>query len=482
MSNNIKKNTLRGVKWSALEKFSLQGIQFIIGLILARLLTPTDFGTVGMLAIFISISQTFVDGGFSNALIRKIDRTEIDCSTAFYFNIVVGLICYGLLFLLSPYIAIFFNTPILSELLKVLSISIFINSLTVVQVAKLSVEINFKAQALATLISVILSGSIGIMLAYKGYGVWALAWQNVLNALLKCIILWYQSKWKPMLVFSISSFKNLFSYGSKLLTSNLIGATYEHMTTIAIGKFYTAKDLGFYSRGEQFAHLPSIAITDVLGRVTFPILATLQNDDERLIQVYRKYIQITSMIIFFLLSLLAAIAKPLIILLLTDKWSEAILFLQIFCFVFMFEHISKLNLNLLQVKGRSDLYLRLEIIKKFIAFSILVISIPFGVLSICISKIFYGQLALFFNTYYTGKLFNLGYIKQIADFFKYFVFSIIACLPTYFITFYDFHPIPILIIGTILSTSIYCFLLRKDTIFLEIMIIIKNTLVKNRKV
>lgn len=468
MSNNIKKNTLRGVKWSALEKFSLQGIQFIIGLILARLLTPTDFGTVGMLAIFISISQTFVDGGFSNALIRKIDRTEIDCSTAFYFNIVVGLICYGLLFLLSPYIAIFFNTPILSELLKVLSISIFINSLTVVQVAKLSVEINFKAQALATLISVILSGSIGIMLAYKGYGVWALAWQNVLNALLKCIILWYQSKWKPMLVFSISSFKNLFSYGSKLLTSNLIGTTYEHMTTIAIGKFYTAKDLGFYSRGEQFAHLPSIAITDVLGRVTFPILATLQNDDERLIQVYRKYIQITSMIIFFLLSLLAAIAKPLIILLLTDKWSEAILFLQIFCFVFMFEHISKLNLNLLQVKGRSDLYLRLEIIKKFIAFSILVISIPFGVLSICISKIFYGQLALFFNTYYTGKLFNLGYIKQIADFFKYFVFSIIACLPTYFISFYDYPPLLILITGTIISVSIYCFLLRKDSIFKEI--------------
>lgn len=175
MSNNLKEDTLKGVKWSALERFSLQGIQFIISLILARLLSPSDFGTVGMLAIFISISQTFVDGGFSNALIRKIDRTEIDCSTAFYFNIVVGLICYGLLFLLSPYIAIFFNTPILSDLVKVLSISIFINSLTVVQIAKLSIEINFKAQAVATLISVILSGSIGIILAYKGYGVWSLA-------------------------------------------------------------------------------------------------------------------------------------------------------------------------------------------------------------------------------------------------------------------------------------------------------------------
>ena len=468
MSNNLKKDTLKGVKWSALEKFSLQGIQFIIGLILARLLTPTDFGTVGMLAIFISISQTFVDGGFSNALIRKIDRTETDYSTAFYFNIIVGLVCYGILFLLSPYIAKFFNTPILSELLKVLSISIFINSLTVVQIAKLSVEINFKAQALATLISVILSGSIGIALAYKGYGVWALAWQTVLNTLFKSIILWYQSKWKPIIAFSMNSFKNLFSYGSKLLTSNLIGTVYEHMTTIAIGKFYTAKDLGFYSRGQQFAHLPSTAIIDVLGRVTFPILAKLQNEDDRLIQVYRKYIQITSMIIFFLLTLLAAMAKPLIIFLLTDKWSEAILFLQIFCFAFMFEHISKLNLNLLQVKGRSDLYLRLEIIKKIIAFSILAISIPFGVLIICISKVLNGQIALFINTYYTEKLFNLGYIKQLKDFSKYLIFSLIACSPTFLMTFYNIPAIVQLIIGTLISTIIYSFLLRKDPIFKEV--------------
>lgn len=468
MSENLKQDTLKGVKWSALERISLQGIQFIIGLILARLLAPSDFGTVGMLAVFISISQTFVDGGFSNALIRKIDRTETDYSTAFYFNILVGLICYGILFLLSPYIAKFFNTPILSELLKVLSITIFINSLTVVQIAILSVEINFKAQALATLISVILSGSIGITLAYKGYGVWALAWQTVLNALFKSIILWYQSKWKPMIVFSMNSFKNLFSYGSKLLTSSLIGTIYEHMTTIAIGKFYTAKDLGFYSRGQQFAHLPSIAIIDVLGRVTFPILAKLQNEDDRLIQVYRKYIQITSMIIFFLLTLLAAMAKPLIIFLLTDKWSEAILFLQIFCFAFMFEHISKLNLNLLQVKGRSDLYLRLEIIKKIIAFSILAISIPFGVLIICISKVLNGQIALFINTYYTEKLFNLGYIKQLKDFSKYLIFSLIACSPTFLMTFYNIPAIVQLIIGTLISTIIYSFLLRKDPIFKEV--------------
>lgn len=476
MSEDIKKNTLKGVKWTAIEKVALQGIQFVIGLILARLLSPSDFGLVGMLAIFISISQTFVDGGFSNALIRKIDRTDTDCSTAFYFNIVVGLVCYGLLFIASPWVADFFNTPILADLLKVLSISIFVNSLAVVQIAKLTVDINFKAQARATVCSVILSGCIGIGMAYHGYGVWSLAWQTVFGAIFKCVILWYQTKWKPKAVFSMDSFCNLFSYGSKLLLSNLIGTFYANMTTIAIGKFYTSKDLGYYSRGQQFAHLPSTAIIDTIGRVTFPILAKIQNDDERLISVYRKYIKVTSLPILFFLTLLAAVAKPLIIVLLTEKWLDATLFLQIFCFAFMTEHISKLNLNLLQIKGRSDLYLRLEIIKKIIAFGILMCSIPLGVIVICLSKVLNGQVALFINTYYTGKLFGLGYLKQFSDFAKYLLLSIISCLPAYMLNYADIPSILQLGIGVFISILLYCFLLRKDCIFIELREIVSNVI------
>lgn len=478
MSEDIKKDTLKGVKWTAIEKIALQGIQFVIGLILARLLTPSDFGLVGMLTIFISVSQTFVDGGFSNALIRKIDRTDTDCSTAFYFNIAIGIVCYGLLYVASPWVADFFNTPILGDLLKVLSLSIFINSLAVVQVAKLTVDINFKAQARATVLSVVLSGCIGIGLAYHGYGVWSLAWQTVFGALFKCIILWFQTKWKPKAVFSMDSFANLFSYGSKLLISNLIGTVYANMTTIAIGKFYTPKDLGYYSRGQQFAHLPSTAIIDTIGRVTFPILAKIQNDDARLASVYRKYIKVTSLPILFFLTLLAAIAKPLILVLLTEKWLDATLFLQIFCFAFMTEHISKLNLNLLQVKGRSDLYLRLEITKKIIAFGILMCSIPLGVVVICLSKVLNGHITLFINTYYTGKLFGLSYLKQFSDFMKYMLLSLLACAPAYALTFVEIHPLCQLVLGCIMACVLYCLLLRKDAIMIEIINMVKSKIKK----
>lgn len=468
MSQSIKKDTIKGSKWTIIEKFSLQGIQFIIGLILARLLTPSDFGVVGMLAVFIAISQTFIDGGFSNALIRKIDRTEIDYSTAFFFNIIVGIACCGILCLIAPIVADFFNIPILTNVLRVLSLTLLINSFSVVQIAKLTIAIDFKSQAQATLLSVILSGCIGILLAYRGYGVWALVWQSVLSSLFNVVLIWIFAKWKPQITFSWDSFRNLFSYGSKLLISNLIGTLYAQMTTIVIGKFYTSKDLGFYSRGQQFAHLPSTAVIDTLGRVTFPILAKIQNDDDRLLQVYRKYIRLTSMVIFFLLMLLASVAKPLIILLLTDKWLDAVIFLQIFCFAFMFEHISKLNLNLLQVKGRSDLYLRLEVIKKIIAFSILIVSIPFGVIIICLSKVLNGQIALIINTYYTGRLFQFGYLEQFKDFSKYLIYSLLACLPTYILCSLDYSPWIQLPFGVSFAIILYCSLLHKDKYFKEV--------------
>lgn len=479
MSENITQETLKGAKWTAIEKVSLQAIQFIIGIILAKLLSPSDFGLVGMLTFFIALSQTFIDGGFGNALIRKIDCTETDYSTAFYFNIGIGIICYVFLFAVSPWIAIFFNKPILSDLLKVIAISILINSLTIVQIAKLTSNINFKVQARSTVIAVVISGIIGITMAYYDFGVWSLAWQTVISASLKCIFLWYQAKWKPSFVFSIASFRDLFSFGSKILTANIIGTLYSNMSTIAIGKFYTPQDLGFYSRGQQFAQLPSASIMDTIGRVTFPILAKIQNDDDRLISVYRKYIRITSLPIFFILTLLAAIAKPLILVLLTEKWEEAAIFLQIFCFACLTEHLSKLNLSLLQIKGRSDLYLRLEIIKKTIAFIILFCSIPFGVVVICLSHVLYGQIALMLNTYYTGKLFSLGYLKQLADFSKYWAISILVCLPVYALTFTSIAPIWQIILGISLATILYLIALRKDTSLNDIKEIIKQRNNKN---
>lgn len=467
--SNIKQDTLKGVKWSAVERFSVQGIQFLLGLILARLLSPSDFGIIGMLAIFMSISQSLIDSGFSNALIRKKNQTDTDFSTVFYFNIVVGLICYGILFLLSPYIADFFHTPILKPILKVLALNLFVNSLIVVQIAKLTIKIDFKSQAKATSCAALTSGIVGVILAYCGYGVWALVTQSVANTCINAIIIWVMAKWRPSWVFSWESFRSLFSYGSKLMLSGIINTIYNNLSTLVIGRFYTSKDLGFYSRGQQFASLPSMNITGILQRVTFPILSKIQDDNEHLVIVYRKYIRITSLCIFFLMTLLAALSKPLILILLTEKWHEAIIYLQVFCFAMMFDHICQLNLNLLQVKGRSDLFLKLEIIKKAIAFVILVASIPLGVLAICLSKIIYTQVAVFINTYYTGKLFHLGYVTQLKDFSPYLLYSIIACLPSLLISIYcDYYIIP-LVVGSAISVMLYVLILKvkKDVAYIE---------------
>lgn len=470
--NDIKKDTLKGVKWTAFERISMQGMQFLIGIILARLLDPSDFGIIGMMIMFITLSNTFVDGGFSNALIRKIDCDEKDYSTAFYFNIVVGIVCYAILFLCSSFIASFFNTPVLSRLLKVLALTLFVNSLSVVHIAKLSREINFKVQAQATFIGVLLSGVFGIALAYKGYGVWSLVFQQVANSIIKVFVIWIKAHWKPMMVFSKESFKALFGYGSKILASNLIGTIYTQMSTILIGKYYTTSDLGYYSRGQQFAHLPTVAITDVLGKVTFPILSRYQNDDQKLVPVYRKYTSITSMVIFFCMTLLASLAKPFVLVLLSDKWESSVIFLQIFCFSYMFEHISKLNLNLLQVKGRSDLYLRLEIIKKVIGFTLMVCAIPFGVIAICVSALIYSQISLAVNTYYTGKLFGLGYFKQMGDYIKYFLLSILACTPGYVISFSSVPCLLQLLVGVLLAVILYLVTIYKDNSFKELTAII----------
>ncbi len=479
--SKIIDDTITGVKWTTVERFFQQGIQFIIGIVLARLLTPADFGVIGMLTIFITISQTFIDGGFTNALIRKLKCDESDYTTAFYFNVVVGFVCYFILYVISPYVALFFKTPALCELLKILAFTVLVNSFSIVQIARLTRFLDFKTQAIATIVAVLLSGSIGIYLANAGYGPWALVGQTVSAAIIKCTILWIYTKWIPKFTFSVESFVDMFNFGSKLLTSNLINSIYAHLTTIIIGRFYSSKDLGVYSRGQQFAHLPSMTITDVLGKVTFPILSKLQDDDSRLVAVYRRYIRITSMVIFFFMCLLIAISKPLILIILTDKWINSVIYLQLFSFAYMFEHISKLNLNLLQVKGRSDLYLKLELIKKTIAISLMLLSVKFGVVYICLSIVVYSQIALFINTYYTGKLFKLGYFMQINDFSKYLLCSILSCLPAYGLNFCSFSEWIKFVLGMTISMLLYYLLVRKDEHFVEIRNLFFQQIKRTRK-
>lgn len=465
---SLKNKTVNGIKWTAIEKISVQGIQFFLGLIMARLLTPEDYGTIGMLAIFIALSQTFIDSGFANALIRKIDRTEEDLCTAFYFNIIIALVCYGALFVVAPWIADFFNTPLLCSILRIQSISLIINSLMGVHVAKLTIDLDFKSLAKTSLYASLISGVFGVILAYCGYGIWALVAQTIFNSVITMLGVWTYCKWIPRKKFNTTSFRNLWNFGSKLLASGILNTIYGNLTPLIIGRYFSAKDLGVYSRGTHLASYPANITNDILGKVTFPILSKIQNDDDHLISAYRKYISVSSIFIFFGCILLCSLARPIVLAVLTAKWEDCIIYLQIYCFSIMFDHICRINLNLLQVKGRSDLFFRLEVIKKTISFAILIASIPFGVIGICISKVIYSQIAVFINTYYTGKLFNLGYVEQLRDFSKYFFIAIIACIPSFCLSYLPINIYLTILVGGAISIFAYYFLLRKNAYMIEI--------------
>lgn len=431
MAESLKKKTVNGIIWSALERFSILGVNFIFGLVLARLLMPSDYGVIAMLSIFMAVAQTFIDSGFSNALIRKPDRTETDNSTAFYFNIVVGILCYILLFIAAPYIASFYDTPILKDVTRIVGLNLVFNSLAVVQQALLTANIDFKRQSKISLFSAILSGFVGIIMAYFGYGVWALVVQTVGSSFLRMILLWFTAKWRPKERFSITSFRYLFGYGSKLLASGLLDTVYNNLYTIIIGKVFSSSQLGLYSRADNLGQMPSSMATGIIQRVTFPVLSTIQNEDDRLAVNYRKMLKLSAFIIFPLMTGLSAIADPLIRIILTDKWSGAIIFLQIICFALMWYPIHAINLNLLQVKGRSDLFLRLEIIKKIIGVATLCITIPLGLIAMCVGRIVTSLIALVINTYYTGKLINVGYFLQMKDLMPIFINSLIMAVLCY---------------------------------------------------
>jgi O-antigen/teichoic acid export membrane protein len=479
--SSIKQQTIKSAKWNFIDRIVSQGVNFLLGIVIARFLAPSDYGAVGVLAIFLAISQTFIDAGFSSALIRKTNPTEEDFSTTFYFNFAISLVAYALLFFAAPWIAEFFKMPILQPVLRVQAITLIINAIMAVQVAMLNIRLDFKSLAKRNVAASGFSGVCGVVLAYLGFGVWALVFQQIVAAVINLIFICAVCRWIPRAKFSKASFKELGGFGSRLLAASLLHTIYSNLTTFAIGKFYSAKDLGFYSRGFQFAHVPNNTINGVLGTVTYPILAKIQDDETHLIHVYRKYIRITSLCIFIFSGILCALSKPIVLFTLTDKWSESIVFLHAFAFSCAFDHLNTINLNLLKVKGRSDLYFRLEVLKKIIGVTILFIAIPYGVLAICLSKLVYNQIAVFINTYYTGKLFRLGYIKQMKDILPYMLFCTISCLPAYAITFSGLPHLLTIFLGTGLSLFLYWFFLRNKTDMKELVELLKIKTKKGKK-
>lgn len=423
--SSLKDKTVKGVIWSSIDRFSAQGIQFVFSILIARLLLPEDYGVIAMLNIFLAVSQTFIDSGFGTALIRKIDRTETDFSTVFYFNIAVASVFYVILFFCAPAIANFYETPLLESVTKVVALNLIINSLSGIHNAKLSIAIDFKSRAKISIITTLLTGAVGLWMAYAGYGVWALVFQNLFSNVLRTVMLWIIVKWHPQLVFSWKSFKELFSFGSKLLASGLLDTLYNNIYTLVIGKVFSPSTLGVYSKASTLAKFPSSNITSVLQGVTFPVLSTIQDEEDRLADAYKRFLRLSAFIVFPLMVGLSAVADPFIRLVLTDKWKGAIYILQIICFNMMWYPIHAINLNILQVKGRSDYFLKLEIIKKIQGVLVLCITVPLGIIAMCYGSLISSLVCLVWNTYYTKKLIGYGYFSQMRDLLPVLVHSLV---------------------------------------------------------
>lgn len=462
---NLKEKTTKGVFWSFFERFSTQGVAFLVTLVMARLLTPGDYGLVGMLTIFMSLAQVFIDGGFSSALIQYKDRTEKDFSTVFYINLGISIVMYFCLVLSAPWIADFYDQPVLENIIIVYTLVLVINSLSAVNKTILVINVDFKTQSKISLFSSACSGVIGILAAMTGKGVWALIIQQVTSACLNVIASFYFVRWYPKLIFSLISFKKLFGFGSKLLVATIISNVYSNLYFLVIGKKFSAVQLGYYTQADKFVQLVSTNITGILTRVSFPVLSKIQDDDDRLLKVYEKYIQFTAFIMFPLIMGLCGTAKPLLLTLLTEKWFDSIHILQILCLASLFNGIAIVNLNLLYVKGRSDLVLKLELIKKSIAFSILFISIFFNLEVVCWGLVLYGWIGLYLNTIYTKKLLNYSFLQQLKVIFPYLAISIVVLLCALALSEFISNYYLSLIVSLIVCPLLYVYLSHKFNLY-----------------
>lgn len=481
MSESIRKKTLSGFIWSGSETFVNQLFGFVQGVILARLLMPSDFGLIAMAGVFNALARTLADSGFSTALIRKKDRTGLDYSTVFDVNIVVSLVLALLLCACSGLIASFYNEPLIAKIVCLNALLIFLGSFTAVQSTRLMANMEFKKRSKINMIITVANGLLAIGMAYCGLGVWSLIYPYFITFILSVFLYWYYQRWFPGFRFSILSFKELFGFGSKLLASSLLDVLYNNIYPLVIGKKYTSSDLAFYSKGDTFARLPSVTITNVLALVTLPVLSDIQNEDERLQVSYRKFISLSAFVVFPLLIGMAAVARPMVILLITEKWEECIIYLQILCFSLMWYPIHALNLNLLKVKGRSDLFLRLEVIKKIMGLVILFITLPMGIVYMCIGSVISSFVCLFLNTYYTGKLIHVGFYEQMKDVMPSLFYSISMGIIVWLVT-QIFHPIWLqLICGFLVGVGYYfCIAKMLKSKDLEFLFVIYNENIKTK--
>ena len=482
MEDNLKKKTLYGLIWQYAEKCGTQAVSFVVSIILARLLTPADYGLIGLITVFISIALVFARSGMGQALVQKKDANDEDFSTVFYFSLVVSVILYFVLFFAAPVISEFYHEPELISVIRVLGITIIIGAVYSVQHAKVQREMNFKNFFYATLIGTLISAGIGIAMAYSGYGVWALVWQQISAQLINIIILFVTVRWRPKLIFSIQKMKQLFGFSWKILVSALIDTFYNNIYSLIIGKFYSSADLGYYNRGKQYPMLVVENVNGSINSVIFPVLSKIQDDKERFKSTVRRSIKTSTYIIFPLMAGLAAVAEPLIRIMLTDKWLPAVPFIQFCCFTYAFWPVHTANLQAVKALGRSDVFLKLEIIKKTYGVVILIATIPFGLTAMMFGRCIATVLSSIVNASPNKKLMNYSYMEQIKDMLPSVVLSVIMCVVVLMVGMLDINLYLLLILQVFVGVLVYVGLsmLFKLECFTYVLGILKGFLKKRK--
>ncbi len=480
MTESLKNKTINGTFWSAADAFLGQGVTFIVGIVLARLLSPAEYGLIGIVLIFTTILGGVVDSGFSTALIRKQDITQADYNTMFITNMTMSLWVYLLLWFASPSIASFFERQELTSITRITGLILIFQAASITQVTILTKAIDFKTKTKASLVAAIISGIIGISMAYMGYGAWALVGQQLSNKLLFSVCLWILIHWHPTAVFSRNSFNYMWGFGWKMMLSGLLNNIWNQLYLVVVGKCYSPATLGQYSRSKQYAQLFSENFTSIIQRVTYPVLAKVQDDRERTVSAYRRIIKSSMFITAISMISLAAVADPFIYCLIGPQWHEAATYLPLICISMSLYPLHAINLNMLQVQGRSDIFLYLEIIKKIISIGPLLLGIFVSIYWMLIGSVITGMLSFFLNSYYPGKHLKYSSWQQLRDIAPSYVIAAIIAFSVYFL-----KELPInnyLILCVQITTGIIVFFIVCETFkleeYIELKSIAKSVLIK----
>lgn len=483
MASALKLKTIRAVIWSFVEALGLRSVQFFVGIILARLLLPEQFGLIGMLMVFTAVAQTFLDSGFGAALIQKQEITEKDINSIFYFNIFTGIVVVTCLFALSPFVAAFYNQPVLSPLLKLISLTLFINAFGLIQNVLMIKAIDFKTQTKVTCIASVSSGIIGISMAYQGCGVWSLAGQQISDSIFRTILLWVFNRWRPAWIFSFQSLQELFHFGSKLLASNLLFTFFDNIYLIVIGKLFPLADLGNFTMAKELQRVPTTTLPRVVGRVTFPVFSTIQDDPERIKRGVKKTLTVLVSIHFPIMLGLAVVSRPLVLVLLTEKWAPCIPYLQLLCLVGIMYPMHLINLNVLQAMGQSNLFLRLEVIKKILIVFNILITYRWGISAMIGGQIVTSLLGYYLNAYYNKKLIDYSIFEQIVDLYPYLLAAVFMAISIYSLVFLPIsNPLLLLFCQSATGAVVYLTICQfyKLSVYTEIKrIILKEKLFSN---